>query len=96
MKKYYCVYMITNSTNSVLYTGVTGNLVARIYHHKNKTASSFSSKYNLNKLVYYEIYEDPNQAIIREKQIKAGNRKTKLELISKINPNWKDLYSSLL
>jgi len=96
MKKFYCIYIITNSTNSVLYTGVTGNLVARIYHHKHKTVSSFSSKYNLNKLVYYEVYEDVNQAIIREKQIKAGSRKNKLELVNKQNPDWKDLYSSLL
>ena len=96
MKKYYCVYIITNSTNNVLYTGVTGNLIARIYYHKHKTVSSFSSKYNLNKLVYYEVYEDVKQAIIREKQIKAGSRKTKLELICKLNPDWKDLYSSLL
>jgi putative endonuclease len=96
MKKYYCVYIITNSTNSVLYTGVTGNLLARMYQHKNKSVSSFSSKYNLNKLVYYEIFEDINLAIAREKQIKAGSRKNKLELIHKLNPDWRDLYSSLL
>lgn len=96
MQKYYSVYIITNRVNTVLYTGVTGNLVARIYHHKNKTVSSFSSKYNLNKLVYYEIYEDINQAIVREKQIKAGSRKKKIELINKFNPEWKDMYGSLI
>lgn len=95
MQKYYCVYIITNFTNTVLYTGVTGNLLGRIYHHKNKTASSFSSKYNLSKLVYYEIYEDVNEAIKREKQIKAGSRKKKLDLINSFNPKWEDLYNSL-
>jgi putative endonuclease len=96
MRKYYCVYIITNLSNSVLYTGVTGNLVARIYHHKNKTVSSFSSKYNLSKLVYYEIYEDVNQAIAREKQIKAGSRRKKLDLVNKFNSEWKDMYGTLI
>ena len=95
MAKYYCVYIITNVLNTVLYTGVTGNLIGRIYHHKNKSASSFSSKYNLNKLVYYEIFEDVTIAIRREKQIKAGNRKKKIELIANFNPDWKDLYNTL-
>lgn len=95
MSKYYCVYIITNQRNTVLYTGVSGSIVGRIYHHKNKTVSSFSSKYNLDKLVYYEVFEDINIAIIREKQIKAGNRKKKIELINKFNPEWKDLYSTL-
>lgn len=95
MQKYYCVYIITNFANTVLYTGVTGNLLGRIYHHKNKTVSSFSSKYNLNKLVYYEVYEYVNEAIKREKQIKAGSRKKKLDLINNFNPEWKDLYNSL-
>jgi len=80
----------------VLYTGVTGNIIARIYHHKNKSVSSFSSKYNVNKLVYYEIYEDINQAIEREKQIKAGSRKKKIVLIDSFNPEWKDMYGSLM
>ena len=95
MSKYYCVYIITNLRNTVLYTGVTGSIVGRIYHHKNKSVSSFSSKYNLDKLVYYEIFEDINLAIKRVKQIKAGNRKKKVELINKFNPEWKDLYSTL-
>jgi len=96
MPKYYCVYIITNSRNTVLYTGVTGNLVARTYYHKNKSVSSFSSKYNLEKLVYYEVYEDVNLAIEREKQIKAGSRKKKVDLINKFNPDWKDLYNSII
>lgn len=95
MTKYYCVYVITNVHNTVLYTGVTGNLLARIYYHKNKTVSSFSSRYNLNKLVYYEIHEDVKEAIAREKQIKAGSRKKKIDLINSINLEWKDLYDLL-
>ncbi len=94
--KYYCVYIITNKYHTVLYTGVTGNLTGRIYHHKNKSVSSFSSRYNLNKLVYYEIYEDINEAIKREKQIKGGSRIDKIDLIHKKNPQWRDLYKSLL
>ncbi len=95
MTKYYCIYIITNFKNTVLYTGVTGNLLARIYYHKNKTVSSFSSKYNLNKLVYYEVYEEVKEAIAREKQIKAGNRQKKIDLINSFNSEWKDLYDSL-
>ena len=95
MTKYYCIYIITNPTNTVLYTGVTGNLLGRIYHHKNKTVSSFSSKYNLNKLVYYEVYEDVNEAIDREKQIKAGSRQKKVDLINNFNSEWEDLYNKL-
>ncbi len=96
MPKYYSVYIITNSRNTVLYTGVTGNLAARIYYHKNKSVSSFSSKYNLEKLVYYEVYEEINLAIAREKQIKAGSRKKKIDLINKFNPSWKDLFSTIV
>lgn len=96
MLKYYFVYIITNSRNTVLYTGITNHLSRRIYQHKNKSVSSFSSKYNINKLVYYEIFENINVAIEREKQIKAGNRKKKIEIISKFNPNWKDLCNSIL
>ena len=95
MSKYYSVYIITNSRNTVLYTGVTNNIIARVYHHKNKSVSSFSKKYNLDKLVYYEIFQDINDAIKREKQIKAGSRKKKIELINKNNPEWKDLYGRL-
>lgn len=95
-QKYYCVYIITNARNTVLYTGVTGQLTARIYHHKNKSVSSFSSQYNLSKLVYYEIYEEINVAIAREKQLKGGSRQKKINLIQQKNPSWKDLYSELL
>lgn len=93
--KYYAIYILTNERNTVLYTGVTSNLKGRIYYHKNKSVSSFSSKYNLSKLVYYEFFEDVTRAIEREKQIKAGNRKRKEELINKFNPSWEDLYSAV-
>ena len=96
MKKFHCVYIITNYNNTVLYTGVTGELIGRVWHHKNKSVSSFSSKYNLNKLVYFEIFENVSDAIVREKQIKGGSRKNKIKLIEKENPEWKDLYGSLL
>ena len=95
MNKNYFVYIITNKINTVLYTGLTNNLKRRIYEHKNKLVSSFSSKYNLNKLVYYEIYDDVNLTIQREKQIKAGSRRKKLDLIKKSNPDFKDLYHKI-
>ena len=73
-----------------------GLAMTRIYYHKNKSVSSFSSTYNVEKLVYYEVYEDVKEAIKREKQIKAGSRKKKIDLINKLNPNWKDLYSTIV
>jgi len=91
----YFVYIITNKNNTVLYIGVTNNLVRRIYQHKNKTISSFSSKYNLNKLVYYEVFPRIELAIEREKQLKAGSRAKKNLLIQSINPNSEDLYSQI-
>lgn len=94
-KKSYCVYIATNKINTVLYTGVTNNLKRRIYEHKSKIISSFSSKYNVNKLVYYEVHNEINLAIKREIQIKAGSRKKKVELITKSNPNFIDLYSKI-
>ena len=95
MGKNYYIYIMTNKNNTVLYTGVTGNLMRRIYEHKNKLGSVFTKKYNVTKLVYYEIYENPTNAIAREKQIKAGSRDKKIKLIESINPEWKDLYEDL-
>ena len=86
---------MTNFTNSVLYTGVTNDLVRRVYEHKNKLIKGFTSKYNIIKLVYYEEGEDAYGAISREKQIKAGSRKKKIELVNSINPNWKDLWEDI-
>ena len=90
-KKEYCVYIMTNSRHTVLYTGVTNDLQNRVQEHKNGKGSAFTKKYNVNKLVYYEIGDDINLAIVREKQIKAGSRQKKIDLINSMNPNWKDL-----
>jgi putative endonuclease len=95
MNKTCFIYIITNDRNTVLYVGVTNELVKRIYEHKNKLVSSFSNKYNLDKLVYYEVIEDIKAAIEREKQLKAGNRKKKEDLINKFNPEWRDVYSDI-
>jgi putative endonuclease len=92
MNKQYYVYITTNKTNTVLYTGITNNLKRRIYEHKNKLLSGFTKKYNINKLVYYEIFDNSYYAIQREKQIKGGPRKKKIELIKNFNPNFNDLY----
>jgi len=86
---------MSNKANTVIYTGVTSDLIARVYQHKSKTADGFTKKYNVVKLVYYEIFEDITEAIKREKQIKAGSRKKKIELIESINPNWNDLYNEI-
>lgn len=82
--------------NTVLYTGVTNNLIRRMYEHKQKMVSGFTSKYNVVKLVYYEIFNDINEAITREKQIKAGPRKKKVDLVRKINPGFNDLYEEII
>lgn len=92
MIRYSYVYILTNKYNSVLYTGVTSNLIKRIYEHRNKLADGFTKKYHLDKLVYYESYEDISEAIKREKQIKGGSRKDKMKLILKMNPQFIDLY----
>lgn len=90
------VYIITNFSNTTLYIGVTSNLPKRILEHKEKRyQNSFSTRYNLNKLVYYEQFQIIGDAIAREKQLKAGSRGKKLELIEKNNPNWLDLFTSI-
>ena len=95
MRQYY-VYILTNKHNTVLYVGVTNNLIRRVYEHKNKLVPGFTAKYNLNKLVYYEILPDVRDAIYREKQIKGWRRSKKVELIEKFNPNWRDLYEEII
>jgi putative endonuclease len=90
------IYIITNKNNTTLYLGVTSNLSKRIMEHKQKRyLKSFSARYNLNKLVYYEQFQMIGDAIRREKQLKAGNRATKESLIKSINPDWKDLYDEI-
>lgn len=95
---HFFVYIMTNKNNSVLYTGVTNSLARRGYEHKSGSSyhESFSKKYNLNKLVYYETFDNINTAIAREKQIKGGSRRKKIELIESKNPNWLDLYNEIL
>ena len=93
--KTYCVYIMTNKYNSVLYTGVTSNLKQRVWQHKEKSVESFTKKYNIEKLVYYEVSSEPLAAIAREKQIKAGSREKEPALIISKNPHWKDLYEEL-
>lgn len=90
------VYILTNKNNSVFYTGVTSNIKERIEQHKlRKHPDSFSARYNLNKLVYYETFDTIGEAIIKEKKIKSGSRKNKLDLINSSNPEWRDLFSDL-
>ena len=93
----YYVYILTNNHRSVLYTGVTKDLIGRVYEHKNHLdKNSFTARYNVENLVYYESTSDVESAIAREKQIKGWNRKRKEKLVEKKNPNWIDIYSSLL
>jgi len=94
--KQYCVYILTNKNNKVLYIGVTGNLPKRIHEHKNKFVKGFSEKYNTHKLVYFEQTEDIISAISREKQLKNWHRDWKINLINDYNPKWEDLSDKLL
>ncbi len=86
---------MANKNNTVLYTGITGDLKKRVYQHRNKLVDGFTKKYNIQKLVYYQVFGDPERAILREKQIKGGSRKRKIELIQEKNPTWKVLYPAL-
>ena len=95
MEKHFYVYIMTNRTNSVLYTGVTGNLKARVYQHRTGAVAGFTKRYGVNKLVYYEIFQDAPTAIAREKQIKAGSRADKVTLVDAFNREWTDLYETL-
>jgi len=94
-QKYYYVYILSNKYNNVLYVGITNDLIRRVYEHKNKLVEGFTEKYNVDKLVYYELFNDPINAITREKQLKGYSRKKKVELVNSFNPGWKDLYESL-
>ena len=91
----YCIYILTNKSNQVLYTGVTNDLARRVDEHKQKLVAGFTKKYNVDKLVYYEVAENPLSAIEREKQIKAGSRAAKIQLIERMNPSWADLADTL-
>jgi putative endonuclease len=86
---------MTNDTNTVTYAGVTNDLIRRIYEHKNKLVKGFTSRYKIIKLVYYEVSEDIESAILREKQIKSWPRKAKIALINTMNPDWHDLWQEI-
>ena len=95
MQREYFVYILTNKGNRVLYTGVTNDLPRRLFEHKLLTGSKFTSKYKVKKLVFFETFNNPGDAIAREKQIKGGSRQKKVDLINGMNPDWNDLSDSL-
>jgi putative endonuclease len=95
MPRQYCVYILTNERHTVLYTGVTGDLKRRFHQHREKLLLGFTRRYNVSKLVYYDCTEDASAAIAREKQIKAGSRRKKIELVNGFNPEWRELYDEV-
>jgi len=96
MSKQSYVYILFNRKDGTLYTGVTSDIVKRVYEHKKKLADGFTKKYNIDKLGYYEVFDNISTAIEREKQIKGGSRKKKLDLINSMNPEWEDLYNKII
>lgn len=92
---YFYVYILASKRNGTLYVGYTTNLIKRAWEHKNNIVRGFTKKYEVHTLVYYEIHEDKEQALKREKQVKRWHRKWKIELIEKNNPEWKDLYEEI-
>jgi len=95
MPREYCVYILTNQRNTVLYTGVTSDLKRRVFEHREKLVEGFTERYKVWKLVFYEVTDDVHAAITREKQIKAGSRQKKIDLINSMNPEWRDMYEEL-
>ncbi len=93
--KNYYVYIMTNKYHTVLYTGVTNDLAKRAWQHREKATPGFTSRYNVVKLVYYEAFDDVRDAIAREKQIKGGSRRKKVDLVNSMNSEWRDLYEDL-
>lgn len=91
-----CVYILASRKNGALYIGVTSNLPMRVWQHKERIQPGFTSTHNVHRLVWFESHESMDSAILREKQLKAGSRKKKLALISELNPQWSDLYFTLL
>jgi putative endonuclease len=91
-----CVYILASERNGTLYIGVTSNLVARAWQHRNEVVEGFTKKYTIHHLVWYELHENMQSAISREKAIKKWNRRWKLKLIEKTNPKWLDLYDQIL
>jgi putative endonuclease len=95
MESPFFVYILTNRHHTVLYTGVTNNIVRRVHEHREKLNPGFTNRYNVSELVFYEVFPDARAAIAREKQIKAGSRQKKIALIVAKNPGWSDLYEDL-
>ena len=95
MRRQYYVYIMTNPRKTVLYTGVTNDLVRRVWQHQNGRADGFTARYHCSELALYEVFLDSYNAITREKQIKAGSRRRKVELIERMNPEWRDLSEEL-
>ena len=96
MEKSYYVYMLASRRNGTLYIGVTSDLIKRVWQHKNKLVEGFTEIYGVDKLVYYEQFQDVEYALNREKRLKKYNRKWKIDLIEKSNPDWKDLHEALI
>lgn len=95
MSKQYYVYVMTNKNNRVLYAGITHDLKKRVHEHEEKLVDGFRKGYNVSKVVYYEIFEEPENAILGEKKIKAGSRQKKIDLIHSKNKEWQDLYEEM-
>ena len=95
MEHRYFVYILTNKNHTVLYTGVTNDLLRRVSEHRDKDFSGFTHRYNVDKLVFFEGFRDPRDAIAREKRIKGGSRARKIALIDAMNPEWRDLFEDL-
>ena len=95
MDRRFYVYMLTNFKNTVIYTGVTNDLMRRVFEHRMKLRDGFTKRYNITKLVYYEEFVDVKNALAREKRIKGGSRRKKVELIDKFNPEWRDLFEEM-
>jgi putative endonuclease len=95
MAKQFYVYILAKDRNSTFYVGITSNLIKRTWEHKDAVADGFTKRYGINKLVYYEVYTDPENAIKREKRLKKWNRPWKMRVIEEMNPDWKDLYEEI-
>ena len=96
MEKQPCVYLLASGYNGTLYVGVTSDLIKRVYQHKNNLVEGFTKRYNVHNLVWYELHEQMESAILREKQIKKWDRKAKIGLIQKANSSWRDLWNELI
>ena len=96
MDNQYYIYILTNYAKTSFYVGVTSNLIRRVYEHKHKVNKGYTAQYHIDKLIYFEVFEDIEQVIKREKQIKAGSRQKKIDIINSLNLGWKDLYNDIL